>query len=238
MRANSWPSARDCASSFSWCGKTRSSPPPWISNAGPSSSSAITEHSMCQPGRPRPHGRVPPRVLARLVRLPEREVARILLARVRLLLLHLVRPLARELAVVGVARGRGSRRRRRPRTRSRARRARSMNATMLGIDLARLRQVVGPAEAERVRVLEVPLRRARGELGARVRRRLVDLVVDVGDVVDERGVVAARAEPVPQPHADDVGPRVARRARARRRSGRRSTSGSGPARAAAPASCA
>ena len=56
MRANSWPSARDCASSFSWCGKTRSSPPPWISNTGPNASSAIAEHSMCQPGRPRPHG--------------------------------------------------------------------------------------------------------------------------------------------------------------------------------------
>ena len=48
--------------------------------------------------------RVPGRVLARLVRLPEREVARILLERVRLLLLDLVGPLARELAVVGEAR--------------------------------------------------------------------------------------------------------------------------------------
>ena len=33
--ANGCPSARDCATSFSWWGKTRSSPPPWISNAGP-----------------------------------------------------------------------------------------------------------------------------------------------------------------------------------------------------------
>src|SRR5581483_2901476 len=56
MRANSCPSALDCASSFSWWGKTRSSPPPWISNAGPKASSAIAEHSMCQPGRPRPQG--------------------------------------------------------------------------------------------------------------------------------------------------------------------------------------
>ena len=47
---------RDWAISFSWCGKTRSSPPPWISNSGPSAFSAIAEHSMCQPGRPRPHG--------------------------------------------------------------------------------------------------------------------------------------------------------------------------------------
>ena len=54
--AKGWPSARDCATSFSWCGKTRSSPPPWISNAGPKISSAIAEHSMCQPGRPRPQG--------------------------------------------------------------------------------------------------------------------------------------------------------------------------------------
>src|SRR5262249_2126963 len=37
--------------------------------------------------------RAPPRVLPRLVRLPEREVARILLARVRLLLLDLLRTL-------------------------------------------------------------------------------------------------------------------------------------------------
>src|SRR6185436_10074066 len=42
-------------------------------------------------------------VLVGLVRLPEGEVARVLLARVRLLLLHLVGPLAREAAVVGKA---------------------------------------------------------------------------------------------------------------------------------------
>ena len=44
------------AISFSWCGKTRSEPPPWIANSSPSSSSAIAEHSMCQPGRPSPQG--------------------------------------------------------------------------------------------------------------------------------------------------------------------------------------
>ena len=49
-------------------------------------------------------GRVPPRVLVRLVRLPQREVARILLARVRLLLLDLVGPLAGEAAVLRIAR--------------------------------------------------------------------------------------------------------------------------------------
>ena len=54
--ANGLPTACDCARSFSWCGKTRSSPPPWIQNSGPSVFSAIAEHSMCQPGRPGPQG--------------------------------------------------------------------------------------------------------------------------------------------------------------------------------------
>ena len=48
--------------------------------------------------------RLPRRVLARLVRLPQCEVARILLACIRLLLLDLVRTLAAEPAVVGKAR--------------------------------------------------------------------------------------------------------------------------------------
>ena len=50
------PTAWDCARSFSWWGKTRSRPPPWIRNSGPSVFSAIAEHSMCQPGRPGPQG--------------------------------------------------------------------------------------------------------------------------------------------------------------------------------------
>ena len=45
-----------CAISFSWCGNTRSEPPPCTSNGTPSTSSAIAEHSMCQPGRPSPQG--------------------------------------------------------------------------------------------------------------------------------------------------------------------------------------
>ena len=57
MRVSSAPRAvRVWAASFSWWGKMRSLPPPWISNPTPSRSSAIAEHSMCQPGRPRPHG--------------------------------------------------------------------------------------------------------------------------------------------------------------------------------------
>ena len=48
--------ARDCASSFSWCGNRRSSPPPWMSKFDPRYFVDMAEHSMCQPGRPRPHG--------------------------------------------------------------------------------------------------------------------------------------------------------------------------------------
>ena len=84
--------------------------------------------------------------------------------------------------------------------------------------LGRLREVVGHAEPEIAGVLEVPLGRALGELGARARRGVVDLVVDVGDVVDELRVVAGRLQPRAQPHADDERARVADvRARVHRR---------------------
>jgi hypothetical protein len=57
IRARGTPrAASDWAISFSWWGNTRSKPPPWIANDGPSSASAIAEHSMCQPGLPRPQG--------------------------------------------------------------------------------------------------------------------------------------------------------------------------------------
>ena len=60
---------------------------------------------MCQPGRPRPHGRVPGGVLALLLRLPEREVERVLLAvgaLDALALVHVVDVAVRELAVARV----------------------------------------------------------------------------------------------------------------------------------------
>jgi hypothetical protein len=57
IRASGAPrAARVCAASFSWWGKIRSEPPPWISKSRPSKLSAIAEHSMCQPGRPAPQG--------------------------------------------------------------------------------------------------------------------------------------------------------------------------------------
>ena len=55
-RTNGSPvAASDWAASHSWCGKMRSEPPPWRSMVVPSSRRARAEHSMCQPGRPGPH---------------------------------------------------------------------------------------------------------------------------------------------------------------------------------------
>ena len=55
-RAKVRPAATAWARSFSWWGKARSSPPPWMSKPSPRRSSDITTHSVCQPGRPSPHG--------------------------------------------------------------------------------------------------------------------------------------------------------------------------------------
>src|SRR5699024_3107382 len=44
------------AAENSWCGDARSRPPPWMSKSMPSRLRAVAEHSMCQPGRPAPHG--------------------------------------------------------------------------------------------------------------------------------------------------------------------------------------
>src|SRR5690554_5302592 len=54
---NLWPVAHsDWAISFSWCGNSRSGPPPWISKVSPKHLVDMAEHSMCQPGRPSPQG--------------------------------------------------------------------------------------------------------------------------------------------------------------------------------------
>ena len=157
---------------------------------------------MCQPGRPRPPGRVPPGVLARLVRLPQREVARVFLERIRLLLLDLVGTLSGQPPVLREARD--------PEVDVALDRIREVERDELldqrddlGDRLGRLRFVVGPPEPEAVRVLEVPARRVLGELRARSGRRFVDLVVDVGDVDDERRLVALVLEPALQPERED-----------------------------------
>ena len=46
----------DWAISLSWWGKARSTPPEWISKPSPRIAVAMTEHSICQPGRPGPQG--------------------------------------------------------------------------------------------------------------------------------------------------------------------------------------
>ena len=42
--------------SFSWCGNTRSFPPPWMSMVLPRYFEIMAEHSMCHPGLPGPQG--------------------------------------------------------------------------------------------------------------------------------------------------------------------------------------
>ena len=65
---------------ISWCGKTRSLPPPWTSIAGAEVVPARSRSTRCaSPGRPRPSGGVPGR-LAGPLGLPEQAVERVLLA--------------------------------------------------------------------------------------------------------------------------------------------------------------
>ena len=157
--------------------------------------------------------RVPPGVLALLVRLPEREVARVLLEHALLLFLgrvahrRLVVVTARQAPVVGIA----------------------VDAEIdvaagfvgeaqfdelldQGDDLrdrpGRERLVIRAAEAEQVGVLDVPARGVGGESRAVAGGSRVDLVVDVGDVLHQRHVVAALLEPAAEPHGDDERPRV------------------------------
>ncbi len=164
---------------------------------------------MCQPGAADAPGRLPRRVLALLRRLPEREVARVLLARVRLLLLDLVGPLARRGRRSPRSGRRGSRRRR-PTAYACPRGEQLLDQRDdLRHRLGRERLRVRHPEAEAVGVLEVPARRLERPLGAVPGRGLVDLVVDVRDVVDERDLVAALPQPAREPHEDHERPRVA-----------------------------
>src|SRR4029450_4738317 len=145
---------------------------------------------------------LPPGVLARLVGLPEGEVPGILLERVRLLLLHLVDLLTREGAVGGKARH--------PEVHISLRRIGEIALDQLldqRDDLAdrfrRLRFVVWSTQSKIVGVLVIPARRALGQLGAGPGRRLVDLVVDVGDVDEKLRFIAPLAEPALEPQRED-----------------------------------
>ena len=169
-------------------------------------------------------GRLPPGVLALLARLPQREVLRRLLQLggvVALALLHLLERAVRELAVaverrhaevhvaaalVGVAES----------TRS------PISADDRVDRLGGLRLRVRAAEPEPVGVLDVPGGHLARELRARhaaLARGVVDLVVHVGDVHDQRRVVALvleealeQREDHERPRVPDVDPAVDRRA--------------------------
>ena len=70
-----------CAISFSWCGKTLSTAPVWMSSVSPRYFIDIAEHSRCQPGPPLAELRLPERRLGLpfLRHLPDGEVADVLL---------------------------------------------------------------------------------------------------------------------------------------------------------------
>ena len=161
----------------------------------------MAEHSMCQPGRPRPQGLSQPGSLG-VGGLPQHEVAGIALvgrdidARAGQ---QLVRAAARELAVVGEAAdartARGPPRHRRGRWRSAARSARSSRAMW---PVARGSTSGGRAPRAAMSAWKSAVVRAvmaRDRLAALPGAR-VDLVVHVGDVPD---VGDARVEPPQQP---------------------------------------
>ena len=73
------------ARSSSWCGKMLSTPPVWMSTCGPRCWVLMAVHSMCQPGKPdAPRTRPHQLGSARLGRLPQGEVARVVLERIGL----------------------------------------------------------------------------------------------------------------------------------------------------------
>ena len=198
------PAARDCAISFSWCGKTRSSPPPWMSNAAPR---YLRGHrrALQVPARPAR----PPRASSHdgSPGLAPFHSAKSRGSRLRRRVgvgggLHLVDALPGQRAVrrpgahveVHVA----ARRRRR----GRASISRCISSTISGTwPVARGSYVGGRQPSDVVRPGERALV-ARGDQPSTGRPRLAalreDLVVDVGDVADEGDVVAAARQPAAQ----------------------------------------
>ena len=145
---------------------------------------------MCQPGRPGPQGDSQEVSSPSLVAFQSAKSRGSSLSGSGLLLFHLIGPLARELAVVAVAPD--------PEVDVALRLVGVAARDQLGDQsddlvhrLGRLGLGVGAAETEAVGVLDVPARGLLGQLGAVPGRGGVDLVVDVGDVGDERHLVAA-----------------------------------------------
>ena len=196
-------------------GRSRSLPPPWISNGAPSTVSAIAEHSMCQPGRPRPHGESHAVSSIGFVAFQSAKSSGSSLRRgalEALALVHVVDVAVRERAVLG----------------QRAHAEVDVALGLVGVaaldqrldqrddlrhHLRRLRLEVRAPEPE-------PLRCPRGRPpvisaasssdGAPGRaRRVVDLVVDVGDVGGQHRVVALVAQEALEQREDDERPRVA-----------------------------
>jgi hypothetical protein len=146
----------------------------------------------------------------RLGRLPEREVPRILLEVARLLGDHVIRLGTRERTVLRIGRDAEI----------------HVTTGLVGEpaldqilderddfwdDLGGARLDVGAAEAEITGVLDVPLGRLHSERfapDALACGRLVDLVVDVRDVLDELDRIALLAQPPAQPHGNDERARV------------------------------
>ncbi len=166
----------------------------------------------------------------RLLRLPEREVALILLQVARLLRDHVLELRARQAPVLGEPRH--------PEVDVSVRHVREISRDQLLDErddlrdrLGRLRLQVRPPQPELVGVLEEPGRRALGQLAARdpeLHGLGVHLVVDVRDVVDEGHVVPRLTEPAPEPHRAARRAGSCRRGCADRPSSRRRTSGSAP----------
>ena len=191
---------------------------------------------MCQPGRPRPHGDSQDVSSPSFVVFQSAKSRTSSFSGLGSSLLDLIEPVAGEGAVAREARD--------PEVDVPAR-----LVGMTGVDqlldqrddlrdrLRRERLLVRHLEAERSGVLQVPGGRITRARGAGAGRGLVDLVVDVGDVVDVGHLVAALAEPVAEPGEDDerdgvadVRPLVDGRAadvhphlRRRRRAARRAT---------------
>ena len=153
--------------------------------------------------------RLPRRVLPVLRRLPEREVARILLRAGSAPAPRPDRAAGRTARRRSRTERRGSRRRRSPCTHDRSpaapRSARRSPAS------SRWRAEARRASRDRSRSVssryQAVASRARSALAAG--RGLVDLVVDVGDVVHEPYLVAPLAQPPRQPREDDERPGVA-----------------------------